>query len=674
MTVVGEDFDRLFDLTSDAAFLDVDHRIVRCNDAAVTLYNVDSADELIGRLTTELAPPQHRSWISGRAARVEDGRERLRWAEEEILRPDGSVHAVSVRSCPVDYQGRPAALVLIRPRSDAGQADLDLLHRERRAKLFTEVSLSLAKADAEHIDTALEETLGRIAASEGADRAYLIEFSPNGERLYCTHEWCADGIEPQIDYVQDLSTAEFEWSSATIRRGDVVHVPELVNLPAEAAPERESFGQYGVRSVLQIPLVAGGVVTGLVGFNSISRPVTWSEETIDLVRSVCDAIATAITRRRALVETETAREEAEQANLAKTTFLSRTSHELRTPLNAILGFTELMLLDDSRDQTDRAPLEQVQTSGRHLLGIVEDVLDISRIEAGKLSVSLESVDVQSVVAAAVDMIQSAGLDNDLTLSIGSLGRHTHVLADRQRLQQVLVNILSNACKYNRPGGEVLLEAREHEARVQLVVTDTGIGIAPDKLHRVFEPFDRLGREETQIEGSGIGLTLSRMIVELMGGQVVIESEEGVGTKVSVDLAGATMTASPSGRSRAVSGSQLVLGVEDNEASMLLLEHIVKRTTGLRFVGTSTVAEARALIEESLPDLILLDLHLADGSGEEILAYLRNRRDARHIPVVVVTADTDTDVMSRVISAGAVDFLPKPVAVTKLTEVIERLLR
>lgn len=511
------------------------------------------------------------------------------------------------------------------------------LGRRRQANLYADVSLRLATASGSDLDKAIEEILRALAVAEGADRAYVIEFHdqtdagaaenvaergglatntgaentgaenagaenagaeienavaatttaematahPATRWISCTHEWCAEGIEAQIDYVQNLSTADFPWSFGTLLDRRVVYLPDLSVAPPEAEPERRSFEKYGVQSVLQVPMMMDGEVTGLVGFNSVTGTAAWPDETIRFLRGVCDALATALTRVRARRAVEEAREEAEAANMAKSSFLSRMSHELRTPLNAVMGFTELMMTDEGRSAEDLESLQVVYSSGEHLLALVEDVLDISRVEAGGLSVELISVSIPAQVQSALRMIEVSGVRNQIPihvsrgdlelvgstlpgtdadgpgageLGIGGLGtggsdiggsdiggsdiggsESAVAIADPQRLQQVLVNLLSNACKYNRPGGAVYVSWKRVEDFWTIMVADSGPGIAPEAMTRIFEPFDRLGHEHSSIDGTGIGLTLTKMLVELMGGTIEVDSTVGQGTVVTVQL-------------------------------------------------------------------------------------------------------------------------------------------
>ncbi|MDH4143154.1 MAG: PAS domain S-box protein, partial [Chloroflexota bacterium] len=407
--------DRLFEMSSDGIFVDRDGIIVAVNPAGVELYGCSSAADLIGVATVDLVPPSQRDFIRRRAVRAGTGQEVDHVAVEEILRPDGTRRTVEVRTGPIEWEGGPAVLAILRDVTAEHSAADALEARVRASRLYGTVSLRLATASEETLDDAITDTLRAIGSAEGVGRAYAIVFTDD-DRIRCTHEWCAPGVDPQIGYVQDLPMSAFPWSVATLLDNRVVHVVDLDALPPEAEPEQASFGLYGVKSVLQVPMIVGDSVIGLIGFNALGHRLEWAEETIAFVRSVADAVATALIRRASQREARTARDQAQAANDAKDLFLSRMSHELRTPLNAVLGFTELLLLDDRSDR-DRVALERIRASGEHLLSLVEDVLDVSRIEAGRLSMTVEPLAVAPLVDDAIAIVTHAAAGREVTIDV-----------------------------------------------------------------------------------------------------------------------------------------------------------------------------------------------------------------------------------------------------------------
>ncbi len=424
---------------------------------------------------------------------------------------------------------------------------------------------------------------------------------------------------------------------------------------------------------------------------------TFTPDDVHFTEAIAHVLAAAIERKRAEETVRLAQMGAVKANNAKIDFLSRMSHELRTPLNAILGFGQLLEIE-RLSTGQRESVEQINRAGRHLLELVNEVLDISRIESGNIALVPEPLAVEELLREAVDLIRPLadmrGIDI-VTGSPGPEGSH-HVLADRQRLRQVLLNLLSNAVKYNRADGRVTLRSGPSPSgkHVRITVTDTGTGISPENLRLLFTPFERLGAENTSIEGSGMGLALSKKLVETQGGELGVESTVGDGSTFWLDM---PVAAAPAGETpllfeellgapffqeeeilpvslpQPAPALRTVLHIEDNEPNQRLIEMLLTRRPALRLLTASRGAQGLALAREHHPDLILLDIHLPDTSGEVVLQSLRTEEGTRDTPVVMVSADAAAVKQNQLNDIGANNYLLKPFNVTQFLKILDEYL-
>ncbi len=375
-----------------------------------------------------------------------------------------------------------------------------------------------------------------------------------------------------------------------------------------------------------------------------------------------------------------AKEAADRANRAKSEFLSRMSHELRTPLNAILGFGQLLERRNPKP-SQRPHLHHILTAGRHLLELINEVLDISRIESERMHLSLEPVNVSVALEEAVDLIQPLAAERSISLFTPSANEtNFFVLADHQRLKQVLLNLLTNGVKYTLAGGAVMISCRPVGGRVRLAVRDTGVGIAADKLERVFTPFDRLGAERSGIEGTGLGLALSKRLVQAMRGVIGFESMEGQGSNFwlelirkesPLDAIAAKSSAGARKRGEKLEKQRSVLYIEDNLSNLNLVEQLLHEDAGFHLLTAMQGRIGLDLARQHSPDLILLDLHLPDMPGWDVLAELQGSEATRRIPTIIVSADATEGQFKRLLDAGARSYITKPIDLTQFYRAMEQ---
>jgi len=398
-----------------------------------------------------------------------------------------------------------------------------------------------------------------------------------------------------------------------------------------------------------------------------------------------------VTLRRELETTLAERETLERVHQLRSEFLARVSHELRTPLNGILGFAQLLLIDSaealSAGQRDR--VEVIQTSGHHLLQLINQVLEITRIESGQLDIEIQECLVEEQIHRAMRLVEPLAEAAGVRL-IDFAGAHgVKVKANELRLYQILVNLLSNAIKYNRPGGivKVVVESPPSADQVRIHVSDSGLGISQAHLAELFQPFHRLGAQDTQVEGTGLGLVITQHLLALMGGSIEVSSELGAGSVFTICLprCQAAPGAHPSRPPAAlpsiavtpdpvsINATGTVLYVEDNQINAILMEAICGMGKGIHLHVSPDGASAIAFAKRHAPDLFLLDMHLPDTNGIALLAALRAIEGLQHVPAIMVSAAARSDDIDRARQSGFQSYWTKPLDVDMTVIEIERLL-
>jgi signal transduction histidine kinase/ActR/RegA family two-component response regulator len=448
--------------------------------------------------------------------------------------------------------------------------------------------------------------------------------------------------------------------------------------------------------------LAFGLLAGVIGIalfaSGISRRVTAAAanasrlgegQPLEPVPAAADELgrlASSLTRAHKVLDSRTAeltasRDEALRATQAKNAFLSSTSHELRTPLNAVLGFTQLLQLSDLSDE-DQDNVERILAAGRHLLALINELIDIARIESGEFSLSVEPVAVQPLIEEACQLMTPLAAERSIVLAQHCPWPGLAVHADRLRLCQILVNLVNNAIKYNRSGGAVTISSQaESPHRASLVVADTGPGIAADDLERVFYAFERLGADQAGVEGTGIGLPLARAFAEAMHGKVTASSVLGQGSAFTITLPRApdmvpvheelgAARSSPAGQAGPAGPVIRVLYIEDNPANIEVVSRFLRSRRNIQLQSVMTGQAGLELAVQDAPDLILLDLHLPDIRGAEVLKRLRAEPGTVGVPIAVLSAEAAPSVIRHMRTSGVLAYLTKPLDLTELGKLID----
>ena len=417
-----------------------------------------------------------------------------------------------------------------------------------------------------------------------------------------------------------------------------------------------------------------------IRFENKDREYRWYEVSVSNMTDVPEINGIIITahdieqRIHATAHILASKRAAEKANEAKSDFLSRMSHELRTPLNAILGFGQLLEMEVITDRQGEN-VEQILIAGRHLLGLVNDILDIARIETRKVNLSVERVNVREVLEESFALLAPLAAKSSVKLEIEGT-ECPDIWSDRQRLKQIVLNLVSNGIKYNNPDGYVRVSIVQTEDNLKVQVSDNGIGIEAHYLERVFTPFDRLGSDTSQVEGSGLGLALSKTLVDAMGANLEVSSEYGKGSTFTVTFKAAAIVTEEVAKSTDEEDDQMfasfgnpndfrVLLIEDNIVNLRYISKVIDKMDGVALMSAKEGGIGIELARSHRPDLILLDLDLPDINGKDVLSCLRDDLITKDSRIVVMSAETNPHVVEELLLLGADNFVTKPVDVNSL---------
>jgi PAS domain S-box-containing protein len=642
---------RLLDSTAEGLYgVDVEGRCTFINRAALTMLGFERESDLLGR---DIHAAIHHSRADGRPYPAHESkvysayrsRQESHSTDEVYWRQDGTSFPVESWSHPVIYDGEvQGAVATFFDISDRVEMQAALRRGEMRLeRLIDAVTDGVVTID---------------------DEQKIVLFNRAAETMFGID--AADALGSRVDRFIAKPAPPEDCAASDDAAAAAQPVAALTGALHELVGKRQNGQAFPVEASLSRLETERGVLTTVV-----LRDVT--------------ALHTANAERRA-------RQALEAASQAKTEFLSRMSHELRTPLNAVIGFAQLLRMDGSRplspDQLDR--VRHVESAGEHLLALVNDVLDLSRIESGEMPVAQEAVPMSAVVEEAVTMVSPLVTDAGVEVFVSSAPvadlpsasavvspDEVWVQADRVRLRQVLVNLLSNAIKYNRPGGTVALTWKVTDGACEVLVIDTGQGIPADMLGSLFEPFNRLGAEASRVEGTGIGLVLSRQLTEMMGGQLGITSTFGEGTMASLrlrvaqpPLATPDLLGPPEADER-TSQPLRVLYAEDNEVNAELMRQIVslRPAVSLRVAENGSMALEMAMLDP--PDLLLVDMNLGDMSGIELARMLHRDRSTRDIRMIALSADALPEQIEAAMRCGFEAYLTKPINFRELLAVLDR---
>ncbi|MCK4743344.1 MAG: response regulator [Sulfuriflexus sp.] len=656
------------------------------------------------------------------AVTPEDDREKLKEAENSaiktgcydvmhrILRSDGEVRWVhEIARTEIDEDGNVVLLsgtmqdvtrrVRMEEKLNLQRKLLNMLHRSTTD--FVE------KRDLHKTMEAMLDALLDLTGSEyGFTGEVLYE---EGVPYLKTHAITNIVWDKETQALYDNNYEDgFEFRNLNTLFGKVMSSRErVISLNPATDPDAGGLpkGHPAIDSFFGMPIFYGDELVGIYGL--ANSEVAYNDEIIDLLRPFNTTYGVMIHSKR-MMESEAghreelvnAKNEAENANNAKSQFLSSMSHELRTPMNAIIGFSQLLMTDTDSvlSETQNENINEIEIAGKHLLTLINEVLDLSKIEAGRVSLDVEEVLLGDIVAESLNLImplaQKRGIDvvikrDDIEIDLDDLiDGKVVVSADAVRLKQAILNLLSNAVKYNSENGKIEICCEHQEDhRMRLSITDSGEGLTEEQQSQLFKSFNRLGAEQTEVEGVGIGLVITKKIVELMGGVIGMESQLGKGSCFWIELnygnscaidtdkkEGNKLVEKESVRTEEnKNNKKAVLYIEDNTANLRLVEQLLSRVPNIHMWSAPEPVLGLELAIENSPDLILLDINLPGMNGFEVLKELRANEKTRDIPVIAISANAMPKDISKGMDAGFNDYVTKPIDVAELLITVRKAL-
>lgn len=539
----------------------------------------------------------------------------------------------------------------------------------------------------EMLDDTLNLALKEIGIALNSDRSYIFEFT-EGDMMTNTYEWCGDGISAEINNLRDIPVDIFPKWMAKLRRFEDIRISKVSELGQGWESERAILEPQGVKSLIVLPIILESELIGFFGLDIVSEERVFNETELNYLKIWVSVMSGLIkqrkaeqTRREYEIELIKAKADAEKANAAKSEFLSRMSHELRTPMNSILGFAQLLEMDELR-KNQAIGVQHILKSGKHLLNLINQVLDIAKIESGKVELMPIRLDLVQVVQEMQAMFHNSFDQKNLQFTFSyELEENYQVFADAHRMKQVIINLLGNAVKYTQDGGFIRLilsrVANSRKEYIRMEVIDSGIGIQRANLQKIFNPFERLGAEFSSIEGSGLGLSVVKMIIEAMGGVIGVESEPGRGSTFWVQLPALTITpglfdSADYGVNEIRYNRGKVLYIEDNQSNIdLILQTLKLLRPNVEMIADFYGKNAVPLAIYHRPDLILLDLNLPDIQGDEVLDLLDQEKNLRQIPVAIISANAMANSINELKKRNIIDYLTKPVDLEHLLQIIDK---
>jgi signal transduction histidine kinase/CheY-like chemotaxis protein len=544
-------------------------------------------------------------------------------------------------------------------------------------EVLMELATGFINIPTDQVKDAVQVALEKMARFVESDRAYVFDYDWAADTTSNTFEWCNDGIEPQIDNLQDLPLSMLELWVESHRKGEYIYLSDVLAMD-EDDEVRRILEPQGILSLLAVPMMNGTHCLGFVGFDSVRKKHEYSDVELNLLIMFGQLLANVQLRKDMVEQLVAAKEKAEESDRLKSAFLANMSHEIRTPMNGILGFSQLLKQGGLSIDTQHTYLDMIEKSGARMLNIINDIIDISKIESGLVQMRTSETNLHEQVRYVYNLFKAEAESKGLKLSFQLPTEGEQVWIDKDKLYAVLANLVKNAIKYT-PRGAIKFGYRRTSDVFEFYVEDTGIGIPEDRQKAVFERFIQADIADVMArQGAGLGLSISKAYVELMGGKIWLESKVDEGTKFYFTLPASIESESVKSDMKEVQSSNQgaekqkslkVLIVEDDPLSEMILEieltkwgnSILKARTGLEAVE---VAEANPDL-----DLILMDIGLPEINGYE--ATRRIRLFNSSVVIIAQTAYGFAGDQEKAKAAGCNDYLSKPIHLVTLHTTLKK---
>ncbi len=608
---------------------------------------------------------------------------------------DGREYWIAIDAQPIrDDSGRITHFMAM--ERDITEERSSRLRNQRLNQLQEMTQRIVTSFDAdESMSVSINAILEQIGKFLDVSRAYLFRYRQFRRRLSNTHEWCAPGVAPQAQMLKELPGEQFPWWTEQLSQGRAIVIRDVdSDAPFEV---RDKLLRQDIRAVLCLPVTINSELQSFIGFDDIRRARTWRQEEVALLQTMVESLSRAIERRVAERERAAtsqhladALSRAESANQLKSTFLAHMSHELRTPMTAITGFAKLLLRSTGSSEERKQWAVAINRNADHLLSLVNELLDLSKIEAGQLSVVNEVCDPLAIITEVVEHLRPIAHERGLSIDFVSHAPHLTLTTDHLRLRQIVFNLVSNAIKYTDRGSVRVLATAEpphHPRTLRIDVQDTGIGIAPEQFERVFEPFNAAHTDASRRGGGiGLGLNISRRLATLLSGTLTFVSTEGTGSTFTLTLP-VRARSSPRVNPAPVMSSSLpkqlnaladlrgvrILVAEDSVDNQRLLTYLLREAGASVQVACDGQEAVMAFTSSPDPapfDAVLMDMQMPVLDGYAAAALLR--QSGISAPIIALTAFAMADDRARCLEAGCNDYLSKPIDEARLLEVLSNL--